>query len=334
MIEVQDLTKEFKVYRTKPGALGSLLSLFSGEHRRIRAVDGISFSVKKGECIGFIGPNGAGKSTTIKMLSGILHPSRGRVSVMGASPQHRRKYVAQNLGIVFGQRTQLWWDLPLRDSYEILRKMYRLEEKAYHRFLHRYHDLLSIGDFLETPVRKLSLGQRMRADLAAALIHDPPILFLDEPTIGLDVMAKESIRSFLREINREEKKTILLTTHDMDDIERLAARVVMINHGRIILDGCLETLRERIGLPSMIEVHYREVPRLARLDRVERVKAEGKNVTVHYDRNRISPPALLAELNRWGEPVDIRTKEPEIEEVIRRLYGEQADPRSKTAPAR
>ncbi|MBY6036473.1 ATP-binding cassette domain-containing protein [Fictibacillus nanhaiensis] len=322
MIVADHLNKHFKIYETKKGLMGSMTSLFSAKHQVVKAVNEISFKIEEGEFVGYIGPNGAGKSTTIKMLSGILHPTAGYVEVGGVSPQKRRKEVAKKIGIVFGQRTQLWWDLPLRDSFDILKEMYKVPDAKYQHFLKLYDDMLQIGNFMNTPVRKLSLGQRMRGDLAAAMIHDPDVLFLDEPTIGLDVNAKTSIRSFLKEMNEKEKKTILLTTHDMDDIEQLCSRVIVINHGQIVLDGTLTELRKNIGLPSVMEVQYRTKPEIGDMvmDGIEKMRWEEEKLVLQYDRSVLSSPSLLQEVTKWGEPIDIQMKEPDIEEVIRKIY--------------
>jgi ABC-2 type transport system ATP-binding protein len=322
MITASNLNKHFKVYETKKGMIGSLASMFSAKHHLVKAVDDISFSIGEGEFVGYIGPNGAGKSTTIKMLSGILHPTSGSVTVGGLSPQKNRKDTARRIGIVFGQRTQLWWDLPLRDSFEILKAMYKVSDKDYKNFLKLYDDMLHIGKFMETPVRKLSLGQRMRGDLAAAMIHNPDVLFLDEPTIGLDVVAKTGIRAFLKELNENEKKTVLLTTHDMDDIEQLCRRVIVINHGKIILDGTLEDMRQTIGLPSIMEVQYIRKPEVAseRTLGLERMEWDDSKLTIHYDRSTLSSPQLLKEISSWGEPIDIQMKEPDIEDIIQKIY--------------
>jgi ABC-2 type transport system ATP-binding protein len=322
MIVADQLNKHFKIYETKKGFIGSFASLLSAKHHIVKAVNDISFTIEKGEFVGYIGPNGAGKSTTIKMLSGILHPTNGRIEVGGFSPQKRRKEVAKKIGIVFGQRTQLWWDLPLRDSFDILKEMYKVPDAKYQRFLKLYDDMLQIGKFMDTPVRKLSLGQRMRGDLAAAMIHDPDILFLDEPTIGLDVNAKTSIRAFLKELNTNEKKTILLTTHDMDDIEQLCSRVIVINHGQLVLDGTLEELRKNIGLPSLMEIQYREKPDVSevKLTGIEKMKWEDEKLVILYDRSVLSSPSLLQNVTQWGEPLDIQMKEPDIEEVIQKIY--------------
>jgi ABC-2 type transport system ATP-binding protein len=321
IIEVEELRKEFKIYKSKPGVFGALRSLLSGEAERKVAVDGVSFMIEAGECVGYIGPNGAGKSTTMKMLSGILHPTSGTISILGLSPDRHRKQLAYQFGIVFGQRTQLWWDLPLRDSYDILRRMYHLDGQGYRRFLEMYDSLLGIGAFLETPVRKLSLGQRMRADLAAALIHDPPILFLDEPTIGLDVVAKKRMREFLREIKEANRKTILLTTHDMEEIASLCDRVLVINHGKIVMDGSIEDLQKFIGLPSIIRVKFKErLNRTGMLRGARKWIVNGDELTIYYDRRETTVPILLKEAGGWGEMMDVQMVEPRIEDMIERIY--------------
>src|SRR5438128_6923690 len=232
-VRVRGLEKVYRIAQHHRGVLGPLRNLVSRDYRVVRAVDDISFEVAAGEMVGCLGPNGAGKSTTIKMLTGILVPSGGEVQVLGMVPHRRRKQLAQRIGVVFGQRTQLWWDLPLIDSLELLRYVYRVPAERYAHNLRRLRDLLDLDSFLRTPVRQLSLGQRMRGDLAAALLHDPQILYLDEPTIGLDVVAKHRVRDFLREINRQDGVTVLLTTHDLSDAEHLCSSVLMIDHGTL-----------------------------------------------------------------------------------------------------
>jgi ABC-2 type transport system ATP-binding protein len=237
LIELDDVEKTFTVYR-KAGRVRRLRT-------EVRAVDGVTLAIEAGTMVGYIGPNGAGKSTTIKMLIGILVPSRGTVRVDGRDPSRERVDVARRIGVVFGQRTQLWWDLPLADSFALLRHVYRVPAADHRRRLAHLTDLLDIGPFLATPVRQLSLGQRMRGELVAALLHDPPILFLDEPTIGLDVVSKEAVRGFLAELNRERGTTVLLTTHDLVDVERLCDRLLIIDRGRVIEDGTVESIKGR-----------------------------------------------------------------------------------------
>ncbi|MFF7228683.1 ATP-binding cassette domain-containing protein, partial [Streptomyces sioyaensis] len=239
LIEVDGVEKVFSV-RRKAGRLRRV-------REEVRAVDGISFRVSRGEMVGYIGPNGAGKSTTIKMLTGILVPSGGRLRVAGLDPARERTRLARRIGVVFGQRTTLWWDLPLKDSYELVRRMYRVPDAVYRANLERCVELLDLAPLLAVPVRQLSLGQRMRGDIAAALLPDPEVLYLDEPTIGLDVISKAKVRAFLHEVNAERGTTVLLTTHDLTDIEQLCCRVMVIDHGRLVYDGGLDGLRTAGG---------------------------------------------------------------------------------------
>jgi ABC-2 type transport system ATP-binding protein len=237
IIEVRDLRKVFRSAKRQPGIAGTLRTLFSREYVDKVAVTGVTMSLEPGELVGYIGPNGAGKSTTIKMLTGILVPTSGLVRVAGVVPYEQRTRNAANIGVVFGQRSQLYWDLPLIESFELLRAIYGIPRERYRANLDHFVALLEMGDFLGTPVRQLSLGQRMRGDFAAAMLHDPKVVFLDEPTIGLDVVAKESIRTFIAEVNRERGTTFILTTHDLADVERLCRRIVLIDDGRLIFDG-------------------------------------------------------------------------------------------------
>ncbi|WP_106768645.1 ABC transporter ATP-binding protein [Paenibacillus faecalis] len=341
MIEVRNIRKEFKTPVVKEGRFSGVRTLFSREYKTKEAVRGISFQVEKGEFLGYIGPNGAGKSTTIKMLSGILHPTTGEVLIGGLNPHKERRQVVKNLGVVFGQRSQLWWDLPVKDSYDILAKMYEVDEADKKRRIHQFSELLELQKFWETPVRKLSLGQRMRADLAAAMLHDPELLFLDEPTIGLDVNAKRSIREFLTLLNKDFGKTVLLTTHDMDDIEQLCSRVMVINNGELTYDGTIPSLRDTIGLPTLFTVTFRgrfQVPdRYGPESRVEcksgsggAVTAEqtairivhvaGNTVTVEANRREINTLEVMKELGSWGELDDIEMKDPDFEDIIHKVY--------------
>jgi ABC-2 type transport system ATP-binding protein len=286
----------------------------------VRAVDGVSFAIQPGEMVGYVGPNGAGKSTTVKMLTGILVPSSGFVRVLELEPSRRRVDVARRIGVVFGQRTQLWWDLPLLDSFELLRHIYRVDADRYRSNLARFTDVLELGPFLATPVRQLSLGQRMRGDLAAALLHDPDILFLDEPTIGLDVVAKARIREFLAEINREHGTTVLLTTHDMDDIERLCRRILMIDHGHVIYDGDLDAFRQRYGGDSVLIVDLAEPGPPVEVDGASVEKVEGPRQWLRFSRERISAAQLIATVAARYPLQDLSISDPEIEDTVRRVY--------------
>jgi viologen exporter family transport system ATP-binding protein len=258
VIHVERLSKSFLVKRRRPGVWGAVTALVAASSETRWAVREVSFAIAPGEIVGYIGPNGAGKSTTVKMLTGILVPTAGEVSVLGLSPSRQRREHAANIGVVFGQRTQLWWDLPLEESFDLLRAIYRIPTDRYRANLKRFRAILELDDFLRTPVRQLSLGQRMRGDLAAALLHDPPIIFLDEPTIGLDVVAKERIREFLQTINRERDVTILLTTYDLGDIEKLCPRLMIIDQGQILYDGGLNAIRERYGRHRTLVVDLQE----------------------------------------------------------------------------
>jgi ABC-2 type transport system ATP-binding protein len=322
MIQVNRLRKTFPIPVPVQGRFKGIRSLFSRNRTEKVAVDDISFTVKKGDFVGYIGPNGAGKSTTIKMLTGILHPTSGEVLIEGLSPQKHRRQVVSRLGVVFGQRSQLWWDLPVRDSYDILAAMYKIEANSKTRRLGELRELLGLDEFMDTPVRKLSLGQRMRADLAASMLHDPELLFLDEPTIGLDVIAKKSIRGLLKTLNRDFGKTILLTTHDMDDIEELCERVMVINHGNIAYDGSIPELRRRIGLPTVMRVTFRQPLQLPvyHSDDFVIIETNGSELTVECNRSEIQAMEVLRRLSQWGEIDDVHMEEPDFEEIIHRVY--------------
>ena len=281
---------------------------------------GVSFEVEAGEMVGYIGPNGAGKSTTIKMLTGILVPSGGRLSVAGFEPSRQRRELARQIGVVFGQRTQLWWDLPLADSFDLLKHIYHVPMARFAANLERCVELMEMGEFLRTPVRQLSLGQRMRGELTAALLHDPAILYLDEPTIGLDVVAKARIRAFLTALNRDEGTTVLLTTHDMGDIERLCRRVIIIDRGGILYDGALDPLKARFATERTLVVDLEEPapPLEVPFAVVERV--EGPRQWLRFQREQTSAADLIAAVARAAHIVDLRVDEPSIEDVVLRIY--------------
>ncbi|MGC4946497.1 ABC transporter ATP-binding protein [Streptomyces sp. DT224] len=316
-IELDRLEKVFDV-RRRTGFL-------RGERRQVRAVDGISFRVERGEMVGYIGPNGAGKSTTIKMLTGILTPSGGSLRVAGIDPSRERTRLAHRIGVVFGQRTTLWWDLPLRDSYRLVHRMYRVPDARFRANLDRCVELLDLGELLDVPVRQLSLGQRMRGDIAAALLHDPEVLYLDEPTIGLDVVSKAKVRQFLRDLNAERGTTVLLTTHDLTDIEQLCSRVMVIDHGRLMYDGALAGLHEVGESERTLVVDLeRELPpiRLEPELSVRTVKVEGPRQWLAFPASASAAP-LVARIAAEYPLADLSVQEPDIEAVIAKMYARE-----------
>src|ERR1700683_2023705 len=258
LIQVRELSKHFRTYHRREGIWGGLQNLFVRDYKTIAAVDRVSFTIDRGEMVGYIGPNGAGKSTSIKMLTGILVPTSGEIRVNGFVPFRERRRYVKTIGAVFGQRTQLWWDIAVIESFKLLRRIYDVSQRDFDARMEHFDSILNIRDYLHTPVRKLSLGERMRCDIAAALLHNPPLLFLDEPTIGLDVVAKDQIRQFLRIINREFHTTVLLTTHDLDDIEELCRRIMIIDHGKVLYDGPLSHLKEKLLRTKQIKFVFHD----------------------------------------------------------------------------
>jgi ABC-2 type transport system ATP-binding protein len=325
-VRVRGLEKVYRIAQHHRGRLGPLRNLVSRDYRVVRAVDDISFEVARGEMVGYVGPNGAGKSTTIKMLTGILVPSGGEVEVLGLTPYQQRRQVAGRIGVVFGQRTQLWWDLPLIESLDLLRHLYRVPAARFQANLDHFRELLELDPFLNTPVRQLSLGQRMRGDLAAALLHDPEIVYLDEPTIGLDVVAKHRIRDFLRRINRERAVTVLLTTHDMSDIEQLCSRLMIIDHGKLLYDGGLDEIRDRFGTERTLVVDLAEDTAAAgaplELPHAREVRADGPRRWLRFNRADTTAADLIAAVAARYRVQDLTIEEPEIEQIIRRIYEE------------
>ena len=318
--------KEFRTPKRQPGLLGGLRTLFTRQYEVKRAVEDVSFILDEGELLGYIGPNGAGKSTTIKMLTGILTPTSGTVEVAGLVPWRQRERNALNIGVVFGQRSQLWWDLPLIESFKLVAKMYHVEPERYQRNLAHFRELLELDEFINTPVRQLSLGQRMRGDLAAALLYDPPIVYLDEPTVGLDVLAKERIRTFIEAMNREHRTTVILTTHDLGDVERLCRRIILIDQGKVLYDGPIARLKAAYAPHRMLAVQLAanghgppgdaplEVPgaEFMRWD-------EGK-AWLRFDPASIAAHTLIGALTERYLISDLSIVEPELESVIRQIY--------------
>lgn len=321
-IEVKNLVKIFKVIEKESGIKGAIVSIFHPKRKEVRAVNNISFTIEEGSIVGFIGPNGAGKSTTIKMLTGILTPTSGTVHISGLSPYKERKKVVSNLGVVFGQRSQLNWDLRLSETYEMLKRIYRIDDALYKRNLKKMEEILGIDELYAKPVRQLSLGQRMRGDLAAAMLHSPPILFLDEPTIGLDIDAKNSIRKFIKEINREYKTTIILTTHDLDDISELCSRIIIINKGIIIEDGSLSSLIERIAPNRRLIVDFTNAPENISHPSAVVLYKEGARVCFQFDKTKITAAELIGDLSKTNSLKDISIEEADIEDIISQLYRE------------
>ena len=331
IIEAEGLQKTFRVAKRRSGVIGGMRSVIDPEIRIVRAVNDLSLMIQHGEMVALIGPNGAGKSTTIKMLTGILTPTGGKLHVAGLVPTRQRRTLASRVGVVFGQRTQLWWDLPLIDSLLLSRHLYRVPKQRFQANLQLLRERLDLDEFLDTPVRQLSLGQRMRGDLAMALVHDPELLYLDEPTIGLDVVAKARIREFLLALNAERRTTVLLTTHDMDDVELLCPRMIIIDHGRKLYDGSVDEIRERFGgeraliatldaggttrQDSLIEIS--DLPYGVRL-----VKQEEARVWLSFEKDALPAHELVAWLGARYPLHDVTFQEPEIEDVIRRIYEE------------
>ena len=323
IISVVNLHQEFRVFRHHRGALGALRNLITREYRVVKAVDGLTLSIRRGELVGYLGPNGAGKSTTLKILTGILVPTSGEVRVNGRVPWRERKAHVARIGAVFGQRNILWWDLPVIESLDLLREIYKVPAATYRRNLDHFREVLALDDFLHTPVRSLSLGQSMRANLAGALLHDPDIVFLDEPTIGLDVVAKERIRQFIRHINRERGATVILTTHDLSDVEKLCERVMMIDHGHLLFDGQLEALRQRFGGERELVVDLAEDYPDVSVEGARVVERDGLRVTYRFTRGAVAASTLIGRLSARYRLLDLSVREPEIEDTVRRIYEER-----------
>ncbi len=333
IIETRALRKVFRTVKRVPGALGALRTIFSRDYEEKIAVDDVNMSLDAGELVGYIGPNGAGKSTTIKMLTGILVPTSGEIRVAGIVPYERRQENARNIGVVFGQRSQLYWDLPLIESFELLRAIYGIDRAVYRRNLDQFVQILDMSEFLRTPVRQLSLGQRMRGDFAAALLHDPRIVYLDEPTIGLDVVAKEAIREFIARINAERGTTIILTTHDLADVERLCKRIVLIDHGTVIYDGDVDRIKTEYGRFRTLVLRFEHETSQPHLPGAELVEMEGATARFRFDRNRERADVLIREASERYSLEDVTLEEPDLESIIRRIYVEGYGRQTQESPA-
>jgi len=319
-IVADGLVKTFQVAERAPGLWGAIRGVMRRRHREVRALDGVSFSVEAGELVGYIGPNGAGKSTTIKVLAGILVPSGGRCEVLGRIPWEERLAHVGRIGVVFGQRTQLWWDLPVVESFDLLREIYRVPRAEYARNRDELVALLDLTALLDVPVRQLSLGQRMRCDLAASLLHAPGVLFLDEPTIGLDAVSKLAVRDFIRRLNRERGVTVILSTHDMDDIEALCRRVMVIGQGKVLLDGTLDDLRARVSRERWLTVDLASDDITVVDPDITVISREGRRVRLAFDPQRVAPAHLIARITGTYPVTDLFVENPPIETIVARLY--------------
>ncbi len=324
MIHAQNLTKTYRISKPKTGHFAAIRSLFHSEYTEKRAVNDINFTIEDGELVGYIGPNGAGKSTTIKMLSGILTPTSGQILIDGLIPYENRREHAKHIGVVFGQKSSLWWDVPVIDSYRLLKEMYKIDDQTYKHNLDAYVAMLEMESFLHQPVRQLSLGQRMRADLVASLLHDPNILFLDEPTIGVDVVAKERLRQFIIDVNQKRGVTALLTTHDMVDMEKLVNRVIVIGSGHLVYDGTIQGLREKYGRTRRIDVTFAEPDSQLQLHGLKELVHDSFHRSYIFDQSEISASRALSQITDQPFTIrDIAIQEADIEEVIRNLYIEK-----------
>ncbi len=336
MIEVKHVSKEFVSPKKYPGLKGAIKGLFSNEKVVKKAVEDISFSIEDGEIVGYIGSNGAGKSTTIKMMTGILKPTLGECIINGIDPSKNRKDNAQNIGVVFGQRTQLWWDLPLSESFTILKEVYNVSDEDYKERMKFLNEVLGLPEFFSSPVRTLSLGQRMRADLGAALLHNPKVLYLDEPTIGLDLVVKDNIRKAIKIINEKYQTTVILTTHDIGDIEELCSRIIIIDEGKKIYDGSLEELKDTYGIRRKVSMEVKKQEKLKGLNLAEKLGAsseeccmefdeENKILSVTFDKHKLQVPQVMNAVMEVTEVKDIQIQETELAQIVKEIYNHGID---------
>ena len=323
-IIVKDLNKTFKVYERDAGLKNALKSFFKRKYKEVHAVNNVSFEINEGEIVGYIGPNGAGKSTTIKMLTGILKPDSGYINVNGYTPfKDRIKYVKE-IGVVFGQKSQLWWDIQVSDSFNLLKDIYKIDESEYQKTLKELVELLKLDKFLNKPVRQLSLGERMRCEIAASLLHNPKILFLDEPTIGLDAVSKVQVRKFIKEINKRRKVTVILTSHDMKDIESLADRLIVIGHGTKLYDGSLSGIKKKFSNKKRLEIIYKKLNTKPNVKNTKLIKKTSDKILLEVDMDKTTISNVIKEYTKVCEISDINVYEDSIDEVIVKLYEELA----------
>lgn len=321
MIELRQISKTFRIAKREAGLKAAVRTFFHREYTEIHALQDVSFTIGDGEMVGYIGPNGAGKSSTIKIMSGVMSPDEGECIINGRTPWKERTAHVQEIGVVFGQRSQLWWDVPVIDSFELIRDIYHVKENAYQKNLRMLTELLDIGEIVKTPARQLSLGQRMRCEIAASLLHDPRILFLDEPTIGLDAVSKIAVRDFIKALNKEKGTTVILTTHDMQDIEALTERILLIGKGKILLDGSLEQLKSRKSHHRTITVDY-SGEQLPRIDNVEILKDLNGHAQIRIDTEALPVAQAIGDISRQVEINDLSVEGESIDDLVVSLYKE------------
>lgn len=327
IVSVKNLSKNFKTKQKSQGLIGSFYSLFRPKYNNVKAVDDLSFEINKGECVAFIGPNGAGKSTTLKMLTGILYPSSGEISVLGFNPSKDRKKLSYHIGTVFGQRSQLWYHLPALDTFELFSRIYDLKKEDFEERLNHLVSIFEIKEFLYTPVRKLSLGQRMRAELVLALLHKPKVIFLDEPTIGLDIISKKSLREHIKKINSEEETTVVLTSHDMDDIEQVCKRVIIINHGKIIYDDSIVNLKKKYLKKKVFEIIFDDkISKLIKKRGIQILEKDDYKLKIEVDLTKNSVPFYIQEIMSFYKNnnfSDLNIFDRDIEDIIEEIYNQE-----------
>lgn len=324
MIEVKDLTKVYKTIQKESGLTGYFKNLIHPKYQEYTAVDHINFSIKEGELVGYIGENGAGKSTTIKMLTGLLSPTFGEVIVDGRNPSKNRLENNQKIGAVFGQKTQLWWDLPVIESFRLIKKLYQIPENEYRRNLKKFTQILQLEDLLEKQVKNLSLGQKMRCELAVTFLHNPKVVYLDEPTIGLDVLVKERIRQFIKDINKEKNTTVILTTHDLKDIEDVCNRIILLDKGRIIYDGQKESFKNQYGkdIVAQLKINHKTVELIAELTNLDFqvIEEDSTSLVIQFNHEQTNIMKIVEKLSKYCDIQDLNTRQPELEDILKEIY--------------
>ena len=324
MIEVKDLEKTYKIIEKEEGLIGYFKNLIKPKYKEYKAVKGINFNIEEGELVGYIGENGAGKSTTIKILTGLLTPTSGKVVVKGIVPNEKRIENNKNIGAVFGQKTQLWWDLPVIESFRLIKKMYKIPENEYRKNLKKFTEILELEDLLEKQVKNLSLGQKMRCEIAATFIHNPQIVYLDEPTIGLDVLVKENIRKFIKDINKDKKTTVILTTHDLKDIEDVCDRIILLDKGQIIYDGEKQKFKDTYGENTIAEIVIKDknmnISENIKIDNVEILEEREDKLKIKFSHKETTIMKIIEQISKYGNIEDIHMKEAELEDILKEIY--------------